>query len=157
MEQLISTATIPFCIMFALLVFGFGLIGASICSFLFLKVENKNIHTIFILGVIMLIPGFYFKNIFDKYNEQMMAIVKPVISESYPDATDFSYSLDTGSFTDNGIKYKFKYKKTIGNEEKLIITVNDFIAPSNDEQSKNKNVKTLDVPKETKNNEFTND
>ena len=29
----------------ALLVFGFGLIGASICSFLFLKVEDKNIHT----------------------------------------------------------------------------------------------------------------
>ena len=67
MEQLISAATIPFCIMFALLVFGFGLIGASICSFLFLKVEDKNIHTIFILGVIMLIPGFYFRDIFDKY------------------------------------------------------------------------------------------
>lgn len=38
MEQLTSAATICFCIMFALLVFGFGLIGASICSFLFLKV-----------------------------------------------------------------------------------------------------------------------
>ena len=152
MEQLISAATIPFCIMFALLVFGFGLIGISICSFLFLSIEDKNIHTMFILGVIMLIPGFYFRNIFDKYNEQMVAIVKPTISESYPNATDFSYGLDTGSFTDNGIKYKFKYKKTVNNEEKLIITVNYFIAPGN-----NKNIKTLDIPKETKNNESTND
>lgn len=137
MEQLISAATIPFCIMFALLVFGFGLIGASICLFLFLKVEDKNIHTIFILGVIMLIPGFYFKNIFDKYNEQMVAIVKPIISESYPNATDFFYSLDTGSFIDNGIKYKFKYKKTIDNEEKLIVSV-----------KKQTEVKSLDIPKE---------
>lgn len=90
----------------------------------------------------MLIPGFYFRNIFDKYNEQMVAIVKPTISESYPNATDFSYGLDTGSFTDNGIKYKFKYKKTVNNEEKLIITVKD-------EQSKDKNTKMLDIPKTT--------
>lgn len=67
----------------------------------------------------------------------MIAIVKPVISESYPDATDFSYSLDTGSFTDNGIKYKFKYKKTIGNEEKFIVSV-----------KKQTEVKSLDIPKE---------
>ena len=91
----------------------------------------------------MLIPGFYFRNIFDKYNEQMVAIVKPTISESYPNATDFSYGLDTGSFTDNGIKYKFKYKKTVNNEEKLIVSV-----------TKQTEVKSLDISKE-KSNEWT--
>lgn len=49
------------------------------------------------------------------------------------------------------IEYKVKYQKTISNEEKLIITVKD--KPF---KAKNKNVKTLDIPKETKNNESTN-
>ena len=59
---------------------------------------------------------------------------------------------DAGHFTTNDIEYKIQYKKTINNEEKLIITVNYFIAPGN-----NKSIKTLDIPKETKNNESTND
>lgn len=76
--------------------------------------------------------------------------VKDVIAKKYPDATKFRFELDTGYFTNNGTEYKIKYQKTVSNEEKLIITVKD-------EQSKNKNAKTLDVPKESKSNESTND
>lgn len=62
--------------------------------------------------------------------------------QSYPNATDFSYCIDKGSFTENDIEYKIQYKKTVKNEEKLIITVKD-------EQSKDKNTKMLDIPKTT--------
>lgn len=57
------------------------------------------------------------------------------------DATEFRFELDTGYFTNNGTEYKIEYQKTVSNEEKLIITVKD-------EQSKDKNVKMLDIPKE---------
>ena len=94
------------------------------------------------MGILFFIPEEHFGNIFDKYNEQMTAIVKPIISENYPDATDFYYGLDAGHFTTNDIEYKIQYKKTVNNEEKLIITVKD-------EQSKDKNTKMLDIPKTT--------
>lgn len=90
------------------------------------------------------IPGFHFGNIYEKYDKPITAIVKPVICESYPDATDFYWGLDTGSFTDNGTEYKIKYKKTVKNEEKLIISVKK---QSGD--NKNKQIKTLNIPKAT--------
>lgn len=153
MEQLVNAVTPYYYAMAAFLFFGFGIIGFGIIIFIISDMTTgKESLIMFILGVLLFIPGLHFGNIFDKYNEQMTAIVKPIISENYPDATDFYYGLDTGHFTTNDIEYKIRYKKTINNEEKLIITVNYFIAPSN-----NKNIKTLDIPKETKNNESTND
>lgn len=129
--------------MVAFLFFGFGSIGFGIIIFIISNMSTKKELLIMLnLGGILIIPGLYFSNICDKYNEQTIAIVKPVISENYPDATDFSYSIDEGSFTENNIEYKIQYKKTVNNEEKLIVTVKD-------EQSKDKNTKMLDIPKET--------
>lgn len=143
MEQLINTATPYYYAMVAFLFFGFGSIGFGIIIFIISNMSTKKELLIMLnLGGILIIPGLYFSNICDKYNEQTIAIVKPVISENYPDATDFSYSIDEGSFTENNIEYKIQYKKTVNNEEKLIITVKD-------EQSKDKNTKMLDIPKET--------
>ena len=86
----------------------------------------------------------HFGNIFGKYNDQMTAIVKPVISESYPNATDFSYCINKGSFTENDIEYKIQYKKTIKNEEKLTISVKKQSGDNKDKQ-----IKTLNIPKAT--------
>ena len=153
MEQLINTATPYYYAMVAFCVLALGIISVAIiifiCSGATASIES---FVILILGILFFIPEEHFGNIFYKYNEQMTAIAKPIISENYPDATDFYYGLDAGHFTTNDIEYKIQYKKTVNNEEKLIITVNYFIAPSN-----NKNIKTLDIPKETKNNESTND
>jgi hypothetical protein len=143
MEQLVNAVTPYYYAMAAFLFFGFGIIGFSIIIFIISNMTTKKELLIMLnLGGILIIPGLYFSNICDKYNEQTIAIVKPVISENYPDATDFSYSIDEGSFTENNIEYKIQYKKTVNNEEKLIITVKD-------EQSKDKNTKMLDIPKTT--------
>lgn len=75
-----------------------------------------------------------------------------MIAKEYPDATEFKFALDTGYFTENNIEYKVKYQKTISNEEKLIVTVKDELF-----KVKDKSVKMLDIPKETKNHESTND
>ena len=141
MEQLINTATFYSYVMSIFLLFGVGSIWVSIIIFIIsdMTICKKSLIA-FILGVLLLIPGLHFVKIYGKYHEQIIDIVKPVISENYPDATDFSYSIDEGSFTEDDIEYKIQYKKTVNNEEKLIITVKD-------ELSKNKNAKTLDIPK----------
>lgn len=131
---------------------GIGIIGTSVLIFIISgAVACKEALIILILGVLPFIPGFHFGNICEKYNDQITAIVKPVICESYPNATDFSYFLDTGSFTDNETDYKIKYKKTVKNEEKLIISVKKQSDNNDDKQ-----IKTLDIPKESKNNESAN-
>lgn len=141
MEQLINAATPYYYIMVAFWAFGIGIICIGVIIFILSEMTaDKEAFFILILGVLFFIPGVHFGNIFGKYNDQMTAIVKPVISESYPNATDFSYCIDKGSFTENDIEYKIQYKKTVKNEEKLIITVKD-------EQSKDKNTKMLDIPK----------
>lgn len=143
MEQLINAATPYYYIMVAFWAFGIGILCIGVIIFILSEMTaDKEAFFILILGVLFFIPGVHFGNIFGKYNDQMTAIVKPVISESYPNATDFSYCIDKGSFTENDIEYKIQYKKTVKNEEKLIITVKD-------EQSKDKNTKMLDIPKTT--------
>lgn len=144
MEQLINAAT-PYCYaMLGFWIFGIAIICASIALFIISDmITGKESLIMFILGVLLFIPGSHFGNIYDKYDEQITAIIKPVISESYPNATDFSYCIDKGSFTENDIEYKIQYKKTVSNKEKLIVTVKD-------EQSKNKNAKMLDISKNTK-------
>lgn len=151
MEQLVDAATIPYFATIILFIFGGAFFGVSILMFI-LDEDKKIIITLLVAGIILLALGYYCKNIYSGYNNQTKSIVKDVIAREYPDATEFSFNLDTGYFTENGIKYKAEYQKTISNEEKLIITVNDFIAPDN-----NKSIKTLDIPKETKNNVSTND
>lgn len=145
MEQLISAATPYYYAMVAFCVLALGIISVAIiifiCSGATASIES---FVILILGILFFIPEVHFGNIFDKYNDQMTAIVKPIISENYPDATDFYWGLDTGSFTDNGTEYKIKYKKTVKNEEKLIISVKK---QSGD--NKNKQIKTLNIPKAT--------
>lgn len=154
MEQLINAAMPYHYIMVAFCTFGVGIICIGIIIFILSgTVACKEAFIILILGVLPFIPGFHFGNVCEKYNDQITAIVKPVICKNYPNATDFSYFLDTGSFTDNDTEYKIKYKKTVKNEEKLIISTRKRSDNNNDD----KQIKTLDIPKESKSNESTND
>lgn len=144
MEQLISAATMPYLASAILLTLGTAFLG-SIPIFIVEGTENtkkriKIIIALFIVGMPMLASGFYCKSIYDKYSNQAKSIVKNVIAKEYPDATEFEFELDEGDFVENGINYEFEYQKNISGKEKLIV-IND----------------TLDIPKETKNNEPTND
>lgn len=148
MEQLISAATMPYLASAILLTLGTAFLG-SIPIFIVEGTENtkkriKIIIALFIVGMPMLASGFYCKSIYDKYSNQTKSIVKNVIAKEYPDATEFEFELDEGDFVENGINYEFEYQKNISGKEKLIV-IND------------KQIKTLDIPKETKNNEPTND
>ena len=155
MEQLINAATMPCYATLILFILGGAFIFTTILIFTAanddVKEVAKVIIVLFIIGIILLASGFYCKNIYSKYNNQAKSIVKNVIAKEYHDASDFYWNLNTGSFTENGVEYKIEYKKTVNDEEKLIITIKD-------EQSKNKNVKTLDIPKikGEKNNGTTN-
>lgn len=148
MEQLISAATMPYIASAILFTLGTAFLG-SILIFIVGGTENtkkriKIIIALFIVGMSMLASGFYCKSIYDKYSNQAKSIVKNVIAKEYPDATEFEFELDEGDFVENGINYEFEYQKNISGKEKLIV-IND------------KQIKTLDIPKETKNNEPTND
>lgn len=148
MEQLISAATMPYLASAILLTLGTAFLG-SIPIFIVEGTENtkkriKIIIALFIVGMPMLASGFYCKSSYDKYSNQAKSIVKNVIAKEYPDATEFEFELDEGDFVENGINYEFEYQKNISGKEKLIV-IND------------KQIKTLDIPKETKNNEPTND
>lgn len=147
MEQLISAATMPYIASAILLTLGTAFLG-SILIFIVEGTENtkkriKTIIALFIVGMPMLASGFYCKSIYDKYSNQAKSIVKNVIAKEYPDATEFEFELDEGDFVENGINYEFEYQKNISGEEKLIV-IND------------KQIKTLDIPKESKSNESTN-
>lgn len=145
MEQLINAATMPYWTATILYFLGGAFIGVAILIFVVenenIKEEAKIIMVLFVIGAILLALGVRCKNIYSGYNNQAKSIVKDIIAKEYPDATEFRFELDTGYFTNNGTEYKIEYQKTVSNEEKLIITVKD-------EQSKDKNVKTLDIPKE---------
>lgn len=148
MEQLISAATMPYIASAILLTLGTAFLG-SILIFIVEGTENtkkriKTIIALFIVGMPMLASGFYCKSIYDKYSNQAKSIVKNVIAKEYPDATEFEFELDEGDFVENGINYEFEYQKNISGEEKLVV-IND------------KQIKTLDIPKESKSNESAND
>ena len=145
MEQLINAATMPYYATIILSFLGGAFIGVAILIFVVehgnIKEEVKVIIALLIIGAILLASGVHCKNIYSKNNDQAKSIAKTVIAEEYPDATEFFWNLDIGSFTDNGTEYKIKYQKTVNNKEKLIVTVKKG-------QSENKNVKTLDIPRE---------
>lgn len=145
MEQLINAATMPYWATTILYFLGGAFIGVAILIFVIenenIKEEIKVIITLLVIGAFLLALGVHCKNIYSGYNNQAKSIVKDVIAKEYPDATEFRFELDTGYFTNNGTEYKIEYQKTVSNEEKLIITVKD-------EQSIDKNIKTLDIPKE---------
>lgn len=144
MEQLINAATIPYYVTTMLFILGGAFIAAIIFIFVAeegnIRDEVKIIITLFIIGAILLASGVHCKNVYSKNNDQARSITKSIIAKEYPDAVDFYWSLDTGSFTENGIKHEIEYKKTVNNEEKLIVTVKDGQAKSN-------NAKTFDIPK----------
>ena len=147
MEQLISATTMPYIASAILFTLGTAFLG-SILIFIVGGTENtkkriKIIIALFIVGMPMLASGFYCKSIYDKYSNQAKSIVKNVIAKEYPDATEFEFELGEGYFVENGINYEFEYQKNISGEEKLIV-IND------------KQIKTLDIPKESKSNESTN-
>lgn len=147
MEQLISAATMPYIASAILFTLGTAFLG-SILIFIVGGTENtkkriKIIIALFIVGMPMLASGFYCKSIYDKYNNQAKSIVKNVIAKEYPDATEFEFELGEGYFVENGINYEFEYQKNISGEEKLVV-IND------------KQIKTLDIPKESKSNESAN-
>lgn len=147
MEQLISAATMPYIASAILLTLGTAFLG-SILIFIVEGTENtkkriKTIIALFIVGMPMLASGFYCKGIYDKYSNQAKSIAKNVIAKEYPDATEFEFELGEGYFVENGINYDFEYQKNISGKEKLIV-IND------------KQIKTLDIPKESKSNESTN-
>ena len=145
MEQLINAATMPFYATPILFILGGAFICVAILIFVVehgnIKEEVKTIIALLVIGVILLASGVHCKNIYSKNNDQAKAIAKTIIAEEYPNATEFFWNLDTGSFTENGVEYKIEYKKTINDEEKLIVTANGG-------QSKDNNAKTLDIPKE---------
>lgn len=156
MEQLINAAKIPYYASAILLALGATLLSIIVFTFILeekgdVKKKIKLIIALFIIGMPMLASGFYCKDIYDKYNNQAKSIVKNVIAKEYPDGTNFEFDLNDwsftemsqGSFTENGIKYKIEYQKTVSDEEKLIVTVKGG-------QSKNKSVKTFNIPKKTK-------
>lgn len=148
MEQLISAATMPYIASAILLTLGTAFLG-SILIFIVGGTENtkkriKIIIALFIVGMPMLASGFYCKSIYDKYSNQAKSIVKNVIAKEYPDATELEFELGEGYFVENGINYEFEYQKNISGEEKLVV-IND------------KQIKTLDIPKESKSNESAND
>lgn len=143
MEQLINTATMPYYAMAILFILGGAFLFTTLLIFAEgnpIKEEAKLIIALLIIGVILLASGFHCKNIYSKNINQVKSIAKNVIAKEYPDATDFNWMLETGSFTNNGTEYKIEYQKTISNEEKLVVTTKK-------EQSENKNTKTFDIPK----------
>lgn len=147
MEQLISAATMPYWATIILFILGGAFLG-SIPILIVAGTENtkkriKIIIALFIVGMPLLASGFYCKGIYDKYSNQAKSIVKNVIAKEYPDATEFEFELGEGYFVENGINYEFEYQKNISGEEKLIV-IND------------KQIKMLDIPKETKNHESIN-
>ena len=145
MEQLINAATMPFYATLILFILGGAFICVAILIFVVehgnIKEEVKTIIALLVIGVILLASGVHCKIIYSKNNNQAKSIVKNVIAKGYHDASDFYWNLDTGSFTENGVEYKIEYKKTVNDEEKLIVTANGG-------QSKDNNAKTLDIPKE---------
>lgn len=159
MEQLINAATIPYYASAILFTLSVAFLG-SIPIFIVEETEDakkriKIIIALFIVGMSLLASGFYCKDIYDKYSNQTKSIVKNVIAKEYPDATKFEFDLfdlndesctkmSQGSFTENGMKYKIEYQKTISDEEKLIVTVKGG-------QSKNNDVKTFNIPKKQNN------
>ena len=146
MEQLINTATPYFYAMLGFGLFGIAIILTSITLFIASEMTAcKEALIMLILGALLFIPAVHFSNMYNKYDDQMIAIVKPIISENYPEATDFSYCINAGHFTNDGTTYKIEYQKTIRDEEKLIVTVKDELF-----KAKDKSIKTLDIPKETK-------
>lgn len=145
MEQLINAATPYYYIMIAFWAFGIGIICIGVIIFILSAMAaGKELLIMLNLGGILIITGLHFGNICNKYDDQITAIIKPVISESYPNATDFFYCVDEGSFTENDIEYKIQYKKTIKNEDKLIISVKKQSGDNKDKQ-----IKTLNIPKAT--------
>lgn len=148
MEQLINAAKIPYYmsdIFFTLSIIPLGILGGILFTSILegkedVKKKSKLIIALFIVGMPMLASGFYCKDIYDKYNNQAKSIVKNVIAKEYPDATEFEFELTEGYFVENGINYEFEYQKTIGGEEKLIVTTEKGLF-------ENENVKTLDIPK----------
>ena len=155
MEQLINAAKMPCYATIILFVLGGACIFTIILIFAAenenVKEEAKTMIVLFIIGAILLASGTYCKSIYSKNNNQTKSIVKNVIAKEYHDASDFYWNLNTGSFTENGVEYKIEYKKTVSDEEKLIVTVKKG-------QSKDNNAKTLDIPKikGEKNNGTTN-
>ena len=144
MEQLINTATPYFYAMLFFWAFGIAIIFTSVLIFIASEMTaGKESLIILILGVLLFILGVHFGNIYNKYDDQIIAIVKPIISENYPEATDFSYCINVGHFTNDGTTYKIEYQKTIRDEEKLIISTEKQFDDTNDKQ-----VTTLDIPKE---------
>lgn len=145
MEQLINAAKTPYYTTAMLFILGATFIVTGLFVFVAVhgnvREEAKTIMVPFVIGSILLVLSVYCKNIYSRNNDQTKSIVKNIVAKEYPDSTDFCWILDTGSFTDNGTEYKIKYQKTVNNNEKLIVTVKK-------EQSKDKNVKMLDIPKE---------
>lgn len=148
MEQLINAAKLPYYmsgILLGLSTVPLGILGVTLFTSILegkedVKKKIKPIIALFIIGMPMLASGFYCKDIYDKYNNQAKSIVKNVIAKEYPDATKFEFELTEGYFVENGINYEFEYQKTIGGEEKLIVTTEKGLF-------ENENVKTLDIPK----------
>lgn len=144
MEQLINTATPYYYAMVAFCVLGIGIMVIGVLIFIVSEMTaGKEALIMLILGALLFIPDNYFGNICKKYNDQMIAIVKPIISENYPEATDFYYCIDVGHFTNDGTTYKIEYQKNIQDKEKLIIS-----AKKQSDDTDDKQVTTLDIPKE---------
>lgn len=148
MEQLINAGTRS-TVMFIVFIFIAGaiLIFNTIAFIIkclvneYTPMELKRFSIIFTIGLIMLIPSCQSFKSSKNYSQQAEAIAQKVIAEHYPDATNFDYFLNEGSFKDNGIDYSIDYEKTISNKEYLIVSI------INKDNTRGKEVNKCNIPK----------
>ena len=71
MEQLVYAATIPYIATIILFIFGGAFLGVIILMFVFDDEDKKIIITLLAVGIILLALGYYCKNIYSRYNNQI--------------------------------------------------------------------------------------
>ena len=118
MEQLINAGTRS-TVMFIVFIFIAGaiLIFNTIAFIIegmigeYTRDKLKRFLVISAIGLIILVLDHQNFKSFKNYSQQAELIAQKVIAEHYPDAINFDYFLNEGSFEDNGIDYGIDYEK----------------------------------------------
>lgn len=148
MEQLISAGTRSVVMFMVFISIAGAILIFSTIAFIikclvneYTPMELKRFSIIFTIGLIMLIPSYQSFKSSKNYSQQTEAIAQKVIAKYYPDATNFSYFLDEGSFENNEVKYGIYYKKTVSNKEYFIVSI------INRDNTRGKEVNKCNIPK----------
>lgn len=148
MEQLINAGTRS-AVMFIVFIFIAGaiLIFNTIAFIIegmigeYTRDKLKRFLVISAIGLIILVLDHQNFKSFKNYSQQAELIAQKVIAEYYPDATNFSYFLNEGSFENNEVKYDIYYKKTVNNKEYFIVSI------INRDNTRVKEVNKCNIPK----------